>query len=31
MLPTTVSTLIKGKTVFNEAAPNSACTTGLGL
>lgn len=30
-LATTVSTIIKGKTLFNEAAPNSACTAGLGL
>jgi ABC-type phosphate transport system substrate-binding protein len=30
-LATTVSTVIKGKTIFNEAGPNGSCTTGLGL
>jgi len=30
-LPTTVSTTVKGKEVFNEAGPNGACTNGAGI
>ncbi|OYU36049.1 substrate-binding domain-containing protein [Novosphingobium sp. PASSN1] len=30
-LPTTVSTTVKGKAVFNEAGPNSTCTNGVGI